>query len=348
MPFNIGDKVRFLNDVGGGTIVSQIDSKKVMVRSADGFDIPVLVSDLIADRPMDEVMRGEISKPESAPARVEKPKVSPHIRLKSIEHEHFSLYIGFTAHDESDVLQGPYDMYIINDSPRNCFVVLSRWKGKEAESFFAAKVARNAARFVTEIPAEDLFLYAQINIQALYYTEGLCRLREPEYHDIELKQQRFTRPGAYQVNRYMDVPLLLFAVRDYAKEAMLESIEDPKMAPMLAEKTTTPPAKEVNVPKHPEEIVLDLHMEALTNQPSSMSPKEILDFQINHFTRAMQEALAGQQVRRLVAIHGVGNGRLRLAVAECLRTQFPACEFQDASFKEYGYGATMIRLHRSK
>lgn len=38
----IGDKVRFLNDVGGGVIAGFPDKDTVLVRDEDGFDIPVL------------------------------------------------------------------------------------------------------------------------------------------------------------------------------------------------------------------------------------------------------------------------------------------------------------------
>ncbi len=45
--FKTGDKVKFLNDVGGGTIVSFIDKNTAMVSTGDGFDIPVLLKELL-------------------------------------------------------------------------------------------------------------------------------------------------------------------------------------------------------------------------------------------------------------------------------------------------------------
>ena len=44
----IGDKVRFLNDVGGG-IVSGFQGKDiVLVADEDGFEIPTLISEVVA------------------------------------------------------------------------------------------------------------------------------------------------------------------------------------------------------------------------------------------------------------------------------------------------------------
>ena len=48
--------------------------------------------------------------------------------------------------------------------------------------------------------------------------------------------------------------------------------------------------------------------------------------------------------QRIVFIHGKGDGVLRKAILTELKTKYPACKWQDASFKEYGYGATMVTV----
>lgn len=44
----IGDKVRFLNDVGGGTVTGFQGKDVVLVADADGFEIPTLVTEVVA------------------------------------------------------------------------------------------------------------------------------------------------------------------------------------------------------------------------------------------------------------------------------------------------------------
>ena len=44
----IGDKVRFLNDVGGGTISGFQGKDIVLVADEDGFEIPTLASEVVA------------------------------------------------------------------------------------------------------------------------------------------------------------------------------------------------------------------------------------------------------------------------------------------------------------
>lgn len=350
MSLKIGDKVRFLNEVGGGIIVSRVDARMVMVRGEDGFEVPYPLTELLLDLPLEKRLREESKPPTTQTAERPTPvkRISPHIQLNEIEHEHFSLFLGFSAADESDVTKGPYDLYIINNSPLPCFVTLARWKGDRAQTFFAAKVNRNSARHTIQITAEELFLYTMLNVQALYFSDSLHQPRAPENVDIELKQQRFCRPGAFQANRFLKTSLLLFAVRDYAREAILDSLAQPESQTLIEEKEQTEKIRISQPHANNGEVVIDLHIEELIKQPTKMTPKEILDYQLNHFQHEMENALENHGIRRLVAIHGVGNGQLRRAVIDCLRTKFPQCEFQDASFREYGYGATLIMLHRNK
>jgi hypothetical protein len=52
--------------------------------------------------------------------------------------------------------------------------------------------------------------------------------------------------------------------------------------------------------------------------------------------------------RKIVFIHGVGNGKLKLEIRRSLDRDYPQLKYQDASFQEYGYGATMVILPRPK
>jgi dsDNA-specific endonuclease/ATPase MutS2 len=52
---------------------------------------------------------------------------------------------------------------------------------------------------------------------------------------------------------------------------------------------------------------------------------------------------AGKHGRHLIFIHGKGEGVLRKAILDELnRRHRNECLWQDASFKEYGYGATEV------
>ena len=50
----------------------------------------------------------------------------------------------------------------------------------------------------------------------------------------------------------------------------------------------------------------------------------------------------GKNVPREVFIHGKGEGVLRKALLDELKRKYPRCEAQDASFREYGFGALLV------
>ena len=54
------------------------------------------------------------------------------------------------------------------------------------------------------------------------------------------------------------------------------------------------------------------------------------------------EANTKNKGRRIVFIHGVGNGTLKTELRKQLERKYKGINYQDASFREYGYGATMV------
>ena len=50
---------------------------------------------------------------------------------------------------------------------------------------------------------------------------------------------------------------------------------------------------------------------------------------------------------RIVFIHGKGNGVLREALMKELNHRYKGHDVQDASFREYGFGATQVTIRQS-
>ncbi len=88
---------------------------------------------------------------------------------------------------------------------------------------------------------------------------------------------------------------------------------------------------------------LDLHIESLTEDHRGLSNFEIMKIQMSEFKRFLSKARA-QGMQKLVVIHGVGEGVLKNEIRNYLAQQ-EFLEFYDASYLEYGKGATEIRLY---
>lgn len=87
---------------------------------------------------------------------------------------------------------------------------------------------------------------------------------------------------------------------------------------------------------------LDLHIESLTDQYRGLSNFEIMKIQLAEFKRFFNKAKA-HQIQKIIVIHGVGEGVLKNEIRTYLSNQ-EFLEFYDASYLEYGKGATEIRF----
>ena len=74
-----------------------------------------------------------------------------------------------------------------------------------------------------------------------------------------------------------------------------------------------------------------------------MTNTDILNHQLDVFRKTLQENEKNKG-KKIVFIHGKGEGVLRAAVINELRYRFKKYTYQDASFQEYGYGATMVTI----
>ena len=92
-----------------------------------------------------------------------------------------------------------------------------------------------------------------------------------------------------------------------------------------------------------ERVVLDLHIENLIDSHNGMSNSAILKIQISHFKSFLNKSIDKKQ-RKIVVIHGVGEGVLRHEIRKELDIYHPYFEYYDASYDDFGYGATEIRL----
>ncbi len=102
--------------------------------------------------------------------------------------------------------------------------------------------------------------------------------------------------------------------------------------------------KSLNRIETPEEIEVDLHIEELIDSHKGMSNSQILEVQLANFKRELNVAIR-KKVKRLIVIHGVGEGVLKTAIKQELYASYPSIEHHDASYRKYGYGATEILVY---
>lgn len=88
---------------------------------------------------------------------------------------------------------------------------------------------------------------------------------------------------------------------------------------------------------------IDLHIEELLDSHIGLSNTEILIKQMSEF-RSFFKRAQEKSIPKLIIIHGVGEGVLKNEIRMFLSKK-ENLEFFDASYMEYGKGATEVRLY---
>lgn len=102
-------------------------------------------------------------------------------------------------------------------------------------------------------------------------------------------------------------------------------------------------------PKRPEDngiAEVDLHLHELIDDERRLSDGEKLEYQVRYFERSLESAIRNGK-RKLIVIHGVGEGVLREEVRRLLQF-YDNVQFHDADMRRYGSGATEVVILRHR
>lgn len=107
----------------------------------------------------------------------------------------------------------------------------------------------------------------------------------------------------------------------------------------------SPQSKPSNAKIPPREV--DLHINKLIDNVVGLTNTEILTLQLDVFRKELNLSIRGNE-REIIFIHGIGNGTLKNELRRVATQEYKWCSQEDASFKEYGFGATRIRIPQNK
>ncbi|MFO8021633.1 MAG: DUF2027 domain-containing protein [Perlabentimonas sp.] len=372
MNFKVGDRVRFLNDVGGG-VITRIDKKTVNVLGSDGFEVPMLKSEVIViDQSTDNNIKQRMPEEQERPGVMQD---KDRFAEEEIEFEgkeiinqtgditdpsdyDFSklddeddpdgdllgLHVAFVPKNQGNIVDSDHELFIINDSPYRVFYSVSKWEEGLISTLKSGFMYPDTKDFVYEFKREELNEDNTLNIQSLFFKNISFVAQQPEFFDLKLNPTKFFKPGSFVDNDFFEEKALLYSIADSKKEELIKTLTSKNIDAVIKEKES--PKKGVKkVEKIPEIEEVDLHIHELVDNPNDYTPGQIIEIQLARFKVALDGGINGR-TKKMVFIHGVGNGKLKHEVRKELQKNYPKLKFQDASFKEYGYGATMVFIRR--
>ncbi len=355
----VGDKVRFLSEVGGGVVKGFQGKNIVLVEDADGFDIPMSVTECVvietddyniptpASRAAAKKKEEEQSARPAAP--VQKPEVSVYRQPEMKGGDILNVFLAFVPEDIKAVSTTPFESYLVNDSNYYLYYTYLSAEGKSWSVCSHGLVEPNTKLLLEEFEKSELNNHERVAVQLLAFKDGRSfAMKSAVSVEVRIDTVKFYKLHTFQSSDFFETPALLYdIVRDDrpAKQVYVsaEELQEALMQKKNVDKTKPKPQTPFKRNGKNNIVEVDLHISALLDDTSGMSNGEILNYQLDKF-REVMEQYKNKHEQRIVFIHGKGEGVLRKAVLDELKRKYPACKVQDASFQEYGFGATMVTI----
>lgn len=351
----IGDIVRFISDKIEGKVTSVTDNTTVNVYCKEyGFEIPASVDDLVV------VKTGERQTASAGREASNLPKIDTETNQ--------NLQIAVVPKDRKDT----FEIFLVNDSPNICLYHFSVCINGRHKSISSGTGNPGTLVSIGEYTAKEIDTISSFKIQAILYKKGEFIPRMPIDKDIKISTATLYKTGAYIHTKWFPSPVFIRSVEEdtieYAKD--IASGHRAAVSDYTSSRTDSSPDKtghsvSGNVPRasrkthirksgqsqseqdmtekrlSADTLEFDLHINALLDDTTGMNNRAILEYQLNVFRSAMEKYRLKTGFK-LIFIHGKGDGVLKQRILWELKTAYKRHRHQDASFKQYGYGATMV------
>ena len=171
-------------------------------------------------------------------------------------------------------------------------------------------------------------------------------MKQPVSVQLRIDQVKFYKLHVFKPNDFFEQPSLLYPIVEDDRVARSLDMTAEQMKEEMYQSVGEPDVNEKKQQArqgYENALVVDLHIEKLLDNTGGMSSSDILNYQLDHFRNVMKEH-RNEKGKKIVFIHGKGEGVLRHAIIHELNYRYRPCSYQDASFQEYGYGATQVTI----
>lgn len=229
----IGDKVRFLSEVGGGTVSGFQGKNIVLVEDEDGFEIPMQIRDVIVIEQPQPLSEEEMKKPHPQPISGERGEarakdaaegslpprgedgrgaVSPQKVLKAAplerrEGERLNLYLSFLPDNIKEFSSTGFESYLVNDSNYYMQVSLLSAEGASWRLRFCGVVEPNSKIFVEAFDHSQLNDLEHLCVQTIAWKQDKPFMLKPATtSELRLILTKFYKLHVFRPNEFFKEP----------------------------------------------------------------------------------------------------------------------------------------------
>jgi hypothetical protein len=348
MNIRVGTKVRFLNDIGGGVVKGYSDDKMVLVENQDGFIIPMLINELIVEETGsydNESRQSKQAGQNTSHNEVKKQKPEPSFDDKKYVTFKGEVLLALVPENDKLLHVSNFNLFIINDSNYYFNFVLSTFDNSTSILIKSGAIKADSKSKITSFSQSEIVKVKNLRIQGVFYKHGFYDTNPPIDLTFNITDISFYKINFFIENDYFDSRALILKKEKLNLKEVFDKLTESEIAKVTKAKET-PVNKPVKVLiKNPAVEEVDLHIEEIVDNHSGLSNGEIVELQLARFETSLETAIRSN-VQKIVFIHGVGNGKLKQELRNKLSRKYPDLVYQDASFKEYGFGATMVYLKK--
>lgn len=371
----IGDKVRFLSEQGGGRVTGFQNKNIVLVEDSDGFEIPFPINEVVV---VDNDNYDRNAAGVSAQKQVEHKKnnnVEEHPEEKEITFKHpveerkggesLSVYLAFVPIDIKEVSKTKFEAYLVNDCNYYIRFTYLSSEGNTWKLRSTGEIEPNTKLYLEEFERDILNELNRVCIQFVAYKRDKNFILKPSAEaQFRIDAVKFYKLHTFKENDFFETPALIYPVIENDQVAS-PLVVDAKS--LKREMYTNNDADKSNAAVHNDYVrryddgkkqgnpfvskhknddiaVVDLHAHELLETTAGMNATDILNYQLDVFRKTLDK-YKNNKGKKIVFIHGKGEGVLRHAIIHELNYRFKRYTYQDASFQEYGYGATQVTIH---
>lgn len=342
----VGDIVRYLNSVGGGKIV-RIDGNMAYV-DEDGFETPVLLKECVVVTPSQPKAKSEskfVAPPTVVPAPVQKQEETVE---ETPAGEKLNIVLAYEPEEIKHLNTTEYDAYLVNDSNYYLyFTYLVKSNLHDWVTRFAGIVEPGIQVHLEHVTRDMVNSIDRVAIQYIAFKQGKeFKLKAPVAVEYAVDNTKFFKLHCFHDNDYFDTPVIAFDIvkNDIPQRSVVFDSGHLEEAMLRKKAADKPERRNVEKKQRRQGIIeVDLHISELLDSTAGLSNTEMLEVQLKEFNSVMQKYQRDKGTK-IVFIHGKGEGVLRNALLKELKYKYKNCDVQDASFREYGFGATQVTI----